>query len=91
LVYDFPASGSYNVIDWTGANGISSLDGFTMVFSFSQNNNGSFYFSKSGTINVNGGDMTYNGDYWGIEGLFNTINNGLTFQTYSGSGTMGCN
>jgi hypothetical protein len=91
LVYDFPASGSYNVIDWTGANGISSLDGFTMVFSFSQNNNGSFYFSKSGTINVNGGDMTYNGDYWGIEGLFNTISNGLTFQTYSGSGTMGCN
>jgi hypothetical protein len=35
--------------------------------------------------------MTYNGDYWGIEGLFNTINNGLTFQTYAGSGTMGCN
>lgn len=91
LVYDFPASGSYNVIDWTGANGITSLDGFAMVFSFGQNNNGSFYFSKTGTLNVNGGDMTYNGDYWGIEGLFNTINNGLTFQTYSGSGTMGCN
>ncbi len=91
LVYDFPASGSYNVYDWTGASGLSSLDGFAMVFSFSQNNNGSFYFSKTGTLNVNGGDITFNGDYWGIEGLFNTINNGLTFQTYTGSGTMGCN
>ena len=91
LVYDFPASGSYNVIDWTGAFGVSSLDGFAMVFSFDQNNDGSFYFSKTGNINVSGGDMTFNGDYWGIQSVFTNINNGLTFQTYSGSGTMGCN
>ena len=92
LVYDFPASGQYPVIDWTNLNGaINSSNSFAMLFSFGQNNNGAFYFSKDGDINVSGGDMTFNGNYWGIETNFSTISSSLTYNTYHGSGTMGCN
>jgi hypothetical protein len=90
LVYDFPASGSYNVFDWTGIKALSGLDGFAMVFAFNKNNFGGFYFSKDGKINVSGGNMTFNGNYWGIETNFSAISPNLTYNTYSGSGTMGC-
>jgi hypothetical protein len=90
LVYDFGASGSYNVFDWSLATPLSGSDGFAMVFGFEQNNFGGFYFSKDGTINVSGGDMTFNGNYWGIETDFTTLSTTLAFDTFSGSGTMGC-
>jgi hypothetical protein len=61
-----------------------------MLFSFGQNNNGAFYFSKDGNIDVSGGDMTFKGNYWGIETNFTTISSSLTYNTYIGSGTMGC-
>lgn len=92
LVYDFNASGNYTIIDWL--NGISNLTNskaFAFVFSFQQNNNGGFYFSQDGDMTVSGGDMTFNGNYWGIETNFTSINPNLTYQTYPGSGTMGCN
>ena len=92
LVYDFQASGQYPVIDWTTLTGtISSSNSFAMLFSFNQNNNGGFYFSKDGDINVSGGDMTFNGNYWGIEIDFSSITTSLSYNTYAGSGTMGCN
>jgi membrane-bound inhibitor of C-type lysozyme len=90
LVYDFGASGSYNVFDWTGATPLGNSDGFAMVFSFEQNNFGGFYFSKDGTINVSGGNMTFNGNYWGIETDFTTLTTTLSYDTFAGSGTMGC-
>ncbi len=92
LVYDFQANGNYDVIDWTSWTGnFPSSLGYAMVFSFDANNFGTFYFSKSGDINVSGGDMTFNGDYWGIENNFSYINPNLTYSIYPGSGTMGCN
>ena len=91
LVYDFNASGSYTVIDWTTMTTLPSTIAFAMMFSFEVNNSGAFYFSNDGNINVSGGDMTFNGNYWGIEMDFTNLSQSLTFGTYPGSGTMGCN
>jgi hypothetical protein len=90
LVYDFNASGSYDVIDWTTMTTLPNSLAFSMVFSFDFNNSGAFYLSKDGAITVSGGDMTFNGNYWGIEMDFNNLNQSLTYNTFSGSGTMGC-
>ena len=102
LVYDFQANGNYDVVDWlglwnstsqTGNNfTITSNDAFAYIFSFNTNNNfGAFYFSENGDINVNGGNMTFNGNYWGIEANFSIINPNQSYTSYPGSGTMGCN
>jgi hypothetical protein len=95
-VFESPASGSYDVVDWTDPNAFTTYftpeNGFTFVFSFENCNEGNFYFSESGTLNVNGGDMTFSGDYYGIEDFFNLITQGSTTASiYPGSGTMGCN
>jgi hypothetical protein len=93
MVYDSPASGTYNVIDWNNPNfNINNFDGYAYVFSFENCNDGKFYFSKSGSIDVNNGDMTFqNGHYWELTGLFNSIVTGANLVDYPGSGTMGCN
>ena len=91
LVYDFNASGAYTVIDWTTMTTLPNTIAFAMMFSFEVNNSGAFYFSNDGNINVSGGDMTFNGNYWGIEMDFTNLSQSLTFGTYPGSGTMGCN
>ena len=91
LVYDFNASGSYPVIDWLNYSTFPNSEAFSMVFSFTAGNNGGFYFSENGNINVSGGDMTFTGNYWGIESNFSAINPSLSYGTFSGSGTMGCN
>ena len=90
LVYDFNASGSYDVIDWTTMTALPNSIAFSMVFSFDTNNSGAFYFSKDGSISVSGSDMSFNGNYWGIEMDFSNLNPSLTYNTYAGSGTMGC-
>lgn len=90
LVYDFNASGSYNVIDWTTMTTLPNSIAFAMLFSFDYNNSGAFYFSQDGAINVNGGDMSFNGNYWGIEMDFTNLSQSLTYNSYPGSGTMGC-
>lgn len=92
MVYDSPASGSYTVIDWNNPNfTINNNDGYAYVFSFENCNDGKFYFSKSGSIDVNNGDMSFqNGNYWEITGLFNSISTGANIIDYPGSGTMGC-
>lgn len=92
MVYDSPASGSYNVIDWNNPNfALNNNDGYAYVFSFENCNDGKFYFSRSGTIDVNNGDMSFqNGHYWELSGLFNSIITGANLVDYPGSGTMGC-
>jgi hypothetical protein len=89
-VYDFNASGSYQVIDWTTMTTLPNSISFAMLFSFDSNNMGAFYFSQDGDINVSGGNMTFNGNYWGIEMDFSNLSPSLTYDTYPGSGTMGC-
>jgi hypothetical protein len=43
-----------------------------------------------GKVSVSGSDMSFNGNYWGIEMDFSNLNPSLTYNTYAGSGTMGC-
>jgi hypothetical protein len=95
-VFESPASGSYDVIDWTDPNFdfttyFTSQNGYAFVFSFDNCNQGNFYFSKEGQITVNGGDMTFSGEYWGWEDWMTAITQGVTINAYPGSGTMGCN
>lgn len=91
FVYDFEASGDYEVVDWTNLSAeFPETLGFAMVFSFSSDNFGSFYFSKDGDISVNGGSMSFDGNYWGIEMDFSIISPDLSYDTYPGSGSMGC-
>jgi len=91
IVYDFEASGNYQVFDWLTADPLGQGLAFAAVFAFDGNSSGAFYFSQDGDISVSGGDMTFDGNYWGIEADFSTLDYGLDFQTYAGSGTMGCN
>jgi len=91
VVYDYQASGSYQVFDWITADPLAQGLAFATVFAFDSNSFGAFYFSKDGDITVNGGDMTFDGNYWGIEADFSSIDYNLNYATYSGSGTMGCN
>ncbi|MCX6292093.1 MAG: hypothetical protein NT126_10055 [Bacteroidetes bacterium] len=96
FVYDGQASGSYDVIDWSNANwsDSTSIDQkcFAYVFDFV---NGKLYFSLSGTLNVTGGSMDFNGQYLEISGFIldqNGLNtNNITYRTVPGFGAMGCN
>lgn len=89
-VYDFEASGQYEVFDWWDLNTFESGNAVAYAFLFSNNNFGSFHFSKDGNINVSGGNMTFEGNYYKIDYDFFMINDSLEFQTVQGSGTMGC-
>jgi hypothetical protein len=70
FVYDNEASGSYEILDWLSDldADLSDLDGngFGYVFGFE---NFSLYFSYSGTLNVSGGSIGFNGEYLGFENL----------------------
>jgi hypothetical protein len=96
FVYADEAQGSYPILNWFDDLDSSADDladkGFSYVFDFSQ---GAFYLSESGNMNVSGGSMSFNGEYLGIEGLFDALfeesEEEPQFTTVSGFGTMGCN
>ena len=88
------ANASYPVIDWEIEDWIDITNkSFAFVMSFSDCNDGNFYFSNDGNINISGGDMTFDGNYFGIEGFsFDELNSVWIGQdNFQGSGTMGCN
>jgi hypothetical protein len=90
LVYESPASGSYNVIDWQNYTGNNvSNEGIAVLFSYGSQQF-DYYVSESGTLNVSNGDITFNGDYYQISGNYTSINPGTQYNIVSGSGTMGC-
>jgi hypothetical protein len=91
IVYDFQAAGSYQVFDWITEDPLAQGLAFAAVFAFDNDSFGAFYFSEDGDITVNGGDMTFDGNYWGIETDFSGLDYDLNYSTYAGSGTMGCN
>lgn len=101
VVYDNEASGSYDILNWF--DGFSEDpddlggDGFAWVYGFSPDS-WSLWFSQSGTLNVSGGSMNFNGEYFGIELNFDDLfeDDGddlfdLQFSEGTGYGQMGCN
>jgi hypothetical protein len=96
LVYaDQLADQNYQVLNW-----IDDLDqdeadlnnfGFSYVVSFQ--NQGAIYLSKDGHLSVSGASIGFNGNYFGIEGLFFFDPENETEPTFvevPGFGVMGC-
>jgi hypothetical protein len=94
FVYDNEASGSYEILNWFEdlEMGLDDLDqkGFGYVFNFAQF---SLYFSYSGSLNVSGGSIGFNGQYLALENLGEFL---LDFDEdpdvsiVPGFGVMGC-
>lgn len=87
---------SYDMLNW-----ISDLDqpeselhDFSFAFVISFQNGGGIYLSKDGGISVNGGTMSFNGNYYAVEGVgfFDDDNDDSndSFSVVSGFGAMGC-
>jgi hypothetical protein len=102
VVYDNEANGNYTIIDW-----FEDLDqdpedldgeGFSWVYSFSESE-WAVYFSQNGTLNVSGGSMNFQGNYFGlilnIDDIFSEEGGDITglefVQDQYGLGQMGCN
>ena len=96
LVYDNEASGTYDILNF-----IDELEedsegfGFSIVYGFTPNSF-SLYFSKDGELEVSGGSMNFNGNYYGlvIDDLFGDDGDdifGFDFVEAAGYGQMGCN
>lgn len=96
LVYaDELENAGYEVLNW-----VEDLDqpeedledfGFSFVVSFQ--NEGGIYISQEGTLNVNGGSIGFNGNYYAIEGVgfFDDEESDADYSVVPGFGTMGCN
>jgi hypothetical protein len=97
LVYaDELENSDYEVLNW-----VDDLDqpeedledfGFSFVVSFQ--NEGGIYISQDGTLNVNGGSIGFNGNYYAIEGVGFFDDEGdddADLSVVPGFGTMGCN
>lgn len=93
FVYDNEASGTYEILNWLDdlEEDMDVLDnkGFSYVIDFQ---NFSLYFSAEGTLNVSGGEMTFNGEYLGIMELLESLEDEdeIDVDLVSGFGTMGC-
>jgi len=89
-------SGSHDVFDWLGATTEDDFDdmasSFVMDFS-----NFSLYFATSGTLDVSGGQMSFNGEYLAITDLFESFleddfdEDDIQANIVTGFGMMGCN
>jgi len=95
IVYDSPADGDYKVVSWL--DGLSDLDidsekAFAFIFNF---RDAKLCMSYSGNINVDGGNMNYDGKYLEIAGFFDEDGefdwDDLSYSIVDGFGTMGCN
>jgi hypothetical protein len=90
LVYDSRAQGNYRIINWFDE--LEDPDdlegqGFAMIIDFK---NEKLFFSKSGQLNVSGGNMTFTGTYLQIDASMFEDDDDPTFREVSGFGTMGC-
>lgn len=96
VITDSDLEGSHEVFDWLDTSDDGSDDYNDMASSFVMDfSNFSLYFATSGTVNVSGGSMTFNGEYIAIEDLFlDFLGEGEEdpeVSVVSGFGTMGCN
>jgi len=98
FVYDGRPSGSYDVLNWIDVdwNDSTTYDNkcFAFIFDF---RGGKLYLSSSGTINVSGGSMAYQGRYYEVSGFldengdYDLSGDNLSYREVDGFGTMGCN
>jgi hypothetical protein len=93
-VYEDEAQGSYNVLDWhnwDGDVGALNDEAFSFVFDFQE---GHVFWSTGGNLNVSGGNMNFNGEYFAwldfLDLWFSYEPYNGSFQEVSGSGVMGC-
>lgn len=90
------SNGSYNVLNWISDldQSESQLHNFSFAFVISFQNSGAIYLSKDGSIAVNGSSMSFNGNYYAVEGVgfFDDSSGDHTdsFSMVSGFGAMGC-
>jgi hypothetical protein len=96
VITDGELEGNHEVFDWLDTSDDGSGDYDDMASSFVMDfSNFSLYFSTSGSINVSGGSMTFNGEYLAIEDLFLDFleenEEDPEVNIVSGFGTMGCN
>jgi len=97
LVYAEDLSNTdYEVLNWVEDLGQDpdDLDGFGFSFVVSFQNEGGIYISSEGSLNVNGGSIGFNGNYYAIEGVGFFDEDGDDdgdYSVVSGFGTMGCN
>jgi hypothetical protein len=97
FVYDGRPDGQYDVADWLDLDwgDSTTFDNkcFAFIFDFT---GGKLYLSKDGHIDVSGGSMSFNGNYFEVSGFLNEdgeydLEGDLTLTTVPGFGTMGCN
>ena len=93
IVYDGTAEGKYDVVDFSdiGDSTATKAKSFAFIMDFE---NGRIYLSKNGAINVSGGSMNFQGEYYEITGIYDD-NGGVNYNgdisVVSGFGAMGCN
>jgi len=89
-------SGTYDILNWFDDLNESANDladkGFSFVLDFQ---NLDVYFSSGGSMTVSGGDMSFQGSYFGLINFFQSLENGdepsdASFQEVEGFGQMGC-
>lgn len=90
------ANTDYEVLNWAEDLDQPEEDledfGFSFVVSFQ--NEGGIYISRDGMLNVSGGSIGFNGNYFAIEGVGFFDEDGdddADFSVVPGFGTMGCN
>lgn len=102
VVYDNEASGNYDILNWFDNLAEEPDDlggnGFSWVYSFSESE-WALYFSQNGSLNVSGGSMNFEGNYFGlildIDDIFSENGGDIVdlefVQNQFGIGQMGCN
>lgn len=90
-VFDDNANGTYKVLDLDAIEDDNEPTGVSFAFVIDIKN-GYYYISKSGKLTVNGGSITFNGDYYALKFDFYDTSEemGTNWKVVSGFGTMGC-
>ena len=91
VVFDDEAQGNYDVVDFFDASIGDEPDGEAYAYILDLEN-GILYFSASGSLNVSGGNITFDGEYFAIEfdDDFFGIDELEDFSVVNGAGTLGC-
>jgi hypothetical protein len=89
-VFDDNANGTYKVLDLDGIEDEEEPTGISFAFVIDIKN-GYYYISKSGKLTVNGGSISFNGEYYALKfNFYGDDEIGDDWKSVSGFGQMGC-